>query len=852
VTSERRWAISSASSWMRERRLDVTDSMRDRTDALSRRWEARRERSGGWHDRVQDWRDHVQDWRDRVQDWRDGASGSGSRARIGGRRDLREHWTRIPFGRPEMIVLAVITTVAALLRFWDLGRTGFRGDEAVYAGQAAVLAGDQGMDRHFILASRGNSNFLLFQEVLSLVYRVVGVGDVTARVVSATMSVATVVVVYFIGRLLRGPRVAACAAVVLALSGYAVGLGRLALLDSTAALMVAVSLLFAVLWQRTPRALWLCALFASVALAVQAKVTTGLLAVAFAIALLLLQWWRELDRRSLGLAVLAGLVALVPAFVQVSANANIMWDFLKTSLHRASPVPWYYYLSTLVSYDGLVFVVILLAAVVAGAIRSTRRDVVIWAWVGVFTVFLIAYPLKAFNYVLPLLPALAVLAGIGLASITVPRVRPAYLAAAATVVGLGVSAPNLAAAVEDDSSAGMREAALWIKDNTAPGDGVMTLSHGSAQYVIPFYSGHDGYPYGRFRLDTVLPGGSVVSAPVTSRGQLPIEWVSGWPQKLIGDGRVNYLIYVTNPLDDPPEQDQFVGTMTQRDFRGLIEGYGGQLVHTVYYHHEGRAFIYRVTKRAPRPTVDFAPASIDHLRVTGRGFAPLAAVSVTYHGSPVATTKTDGNGLVDLTLAMPDRAQLAYHLVLTDAQGNAASTTGLPASSVSYVSEDGKLTVTGRSYTPGSAVTVYYHEKAIARARAGKDGTVVIRVPLPASSQSRYRLRLTDDEGRTAWATGLAAPVMKASLEGTTVKVSGDNFLPDSSVAVGYHGVSLGRASTDSAGTFTATMRLTVPLRAGYRLVVTDPAGRRASVVGLSNEHEVSSASNGSTTGGPR
>ena len=73
----------------------------------------------------------------------------------------REHWLRRH--RLEIVLVGLIVAVAAGLRLWNLARVGFGGDEAVYAGQAAVLSGDDEMRRHFILASRGNSNLLLYQ-----------------------------------------------------------------------------------------------------------------------------------------------------------------------------------------------------------------------------------------------------------------------------------------------------------------------------------------------------------------------------------------------------------------------------------------------------------------------------------------------------------------------------------------------------------------------------------------------------------------------------------------------------------------------------------------------------------------
>src|SRR6266704_6659912 len=136
------------------------------------------------------------------------------------------------FRRLDLPLIAIMA-FAAFLRLWDLGRVGLRGDEAVYAGQAAVLAGAKGFDRYFILFSRGDSNFLLFQEAVSLVYRVVGIGDVTPRAVAATFSILTVGFTYGIGATLFGRRTGLFSALLIAVSVYAVMLGRLALLDST-------------------------------------------------------------------------------------------------------------------------------------------------------------------------------------------------------------------------------------------------------------------------------------------------------------------------------------------------------------------------------------------------------------------------------------------------------------------------------------------------------------------------------------------------------------------------------------------------------------------------------------------
>jgi hypothetical protein len=117
------------------------------------------------------------------------------------------------------LALLAILAVATFLRVWKLGAIGFRGDEAVYAGQASVLAGNHEAERWFTLISRGNSNFLLYQQIVALVYRAVGISDVAARVVAALCSTLTVPVTFLIAKLLYGRRAGLYAALLLARAG---------------------------------------------------------------------------------------------------------------------------------------------------------------------------------------------------------------------------------------------------------------------------------------------------------------------------------------------------------------------------------------------------------------------------------------------------------------------------------------------------------------------------------------------------------------------------------------------------------------------------------------------------------
>ncbi|HEY9473554.1 MAG TPA: glycosyltransferase family 39 protein [Mycobacteriales bacterium] len=676
-----------------------------------------------------------------------------------------------------------------------------------------------------------------------MVYRVVGVSDVAARALSAFFSILTVVLLYVLGRVLYDRWVAAIAALVLAVSGYSVGLGRMALLDSTATCFVVLAVLFLALWLRSPDVRWACGFAAATMLGAQAKVTSILVVPVLVITLLLTGSWRRLSVKTVVLGSVSGLVALAPGIVQMAAQPSVLAAFLDQSLQRRSAVPWTYYPQVLLRAEGVALVLVLGVGILVAAGWPRRADILPWSWVAVFGLFFALYPLKAFNYLLPVAPALALLAGRGLAQVRLARV-PAVAIAGSLAVGLClVSAPAVASVVRDDSNVGAREAARWLANHAPAGAGVMAMSHGSAQYVYSFYAGLDAYPFGRFRLSTVLPGGAIATPHPAPPGRLPLDWVTLRPGPLIDNGTVSYLVYTTGELDDPPEQSQIIETMTQRQFRALIETYGGQLVHTVRWNHEARAYVYRVTKRAAPPRVTFTVTD-QSLEVRGVGFERGAPVTVTYNRKRLATTIADSSGAVTASVPRPENTQHAYFLVLTDSAGNSASAIGLPAPSVRLTSIAGMESAVGRGFTPGAKVKVTYHGMLVAVATAAADGTVQVSLQNPPSVQPRYRLRMTDTDGHTAWVAGYPAPTIAFSALGGSVNVTGQHFEPLSTVTLTYHKRVVARAATDATGAFSARFVLPTASRQGYVLRATDSDGRVATVSGL-----VSSKATPSTDG---
>jgi hypothetical protein len=141
--------------------------------------------------------------------------------------------------------------------------------------------------------------------------------------------------------------------------------------------------------------------------------------------------------------------------------------------------------------------------------------------------------------------------------------------------------------------------------------------------------------------------------------------------------------------------------------------------------------------------------------------------------------------------------------------------------------------VSGHQFSAGSPVQITYHGKALGRATADTKGTVTATLPLPADAKPRYQLRLTDSYGVTAWASGIQPALIKFTVRGSSVQVTGTHFAPSATVSVSYHGQVVARPKASAAGSFSAHFTLPPHSAKSYQLVAADASGRRAVAVGL-------------------
>jgi hypothetical protein len=89
--------------------------------------------------------------------------------------------------RFSWLFAVLIAVISVSLRVWHIDALGINSDEAVYAGQAAALAGDKDLIPYFPVF---RAHPLLFQSMLSLPYHW-GVSTLVGRLMSAAFGLAT-------------------------------------------------------------------------------------------------------------------------------------------------------------------------------------------------------------------------------------------------------------------------------------------------------------------------------------------------------------------------------------------------------------------------------------------------------------------------------------------------------------------------------------------------------------------------------------------------------------------------------------------------------------------------------------
>lgn len=304
--------------------------------------------------------------------------------------------------------IAAIMALAIVLRLWGLNQIGFNTDEAVYSGQAAAIAQSPILKDIFPVF---RAHPLLFQFSLALLFKF-GVSDLTARLLAVAIGVATVYVVYRLGSLLYGEGAGILAALIMAAMPYHVIVTRQVLLDGPMVLFSTLTLYLLARYALTERSVWLHAVGIGMGLTFLAK-ETGLILIGAVYAFFALASEINVRVRDLVLSLILMIVIMLPFPLSLilAGGSKVGGQYLVWQLFRRPNHTWDFYFTTVPGAIGILVIIVALLGLWLLRKQNTWREKLLVWWILVPVVFFQIWPTKGFQYLLPVAPALAVLAG---------------------------------------------------------------------------------------------------------------------------------------------------------------------------------------------------------------------------------------------------------------------------------------------------------------------------------------------------------------------------------------------------------------------------------------------------------
>jgi hypothetical protein len=475
-------------------------------------------------------------------------------------------WTRSPWA----MVLAILG-IGAFLRGWDLGVVGLNSDEAVYNGQGASIAGVRELAPYF---PTFRAHPLLFQTLLSFGFRFHD-PELFGRMAAAAVGVATIWVVFLTGRLLYGVRAGVLAALLIALMPYHVVVSRQILLDGPMVLWATASLYLLARYAATRRMIWLYGAAGGLGLTVLSKEGSIILLGSVYAFLALTPLLRFRLRELVGPAILFAVVcSAFPLALRIAGAQRTGGNFLAWQLFRRPNHSFLFYPTVVPLAIGLGVVVAAGLGMWLMRNRGSWRETLLIAWIAVPVVFFELFPIKGFQYLLPIAPAVAVLAARFLATWHPSQLRdgrarrlldrPWIMPAAIAAVAVSLAIPSWTRIQPSSSSTflagsggvpGGREAGRWIDQHVPVGAQMMSVGPSMAN-ILQYYGHRKIY------------GLSVSPNPLHRN---PVYEAMPNPDRLVRDNELQYVVWDAFSADRSP--------FFSRKLLRYVERYNGAVAH---------------------------------------------------------------------------------------------------------------------------------------------------------------------------------------------------------------------------------------------------------------------------------
>jgi 4-amino-4-deoxy-L-arabinose transferase-like glycosyltransferase len=408
----------------------------------------------------------------------------------------------------NVAMLLAVMAIALVVRVAYINQLGYNSDEAVYAGQGAAIAQVPILKDIFPVF---RAHPLLFQFIVALSYKF-GTNDIIPRLLSVVIGLATVFLVYDIGKRLYGVPAGLLSALFLAVMPYHVVVTRQVLLDGPMVFCTTLTLYFLVRFSQTEKSIWLISVGVGMGLSFLAKETSILMVGAiFAFLALSPKIKVRIIDIILSLIMMAVIMAPFPLSVSLAGGGSdsktgqyLVWQLFRRPNHT-----WDFYPTVVPPAVGIGIIIAAVAGLLLLRKQNSWKERLLILWVITPSIFFELWPTKGFQYLLPAAPAVAILAGRFFAQWRVPIPKSGVVWAIAEVamallpfvIALSMFSNTWKQIIPSQSDQfiagtgglpGARETGTWIRDHVPLGSTFMAIGPSMAN-IVKFYGYRQAY-----------------------------------------------------------------------------------------------------------------------------------------------------------------------------------------------------------------------------------------------------------------------------------------------------------------------------------------------------------------------
>ena len=461
---------------------------------------------------------------------------------------LREHSKQIL----SILILGLILSISIFLNFYNLGSYPFNPDESVYSAQAAIWAGHDQYRDNFLLFSRLATNFQVHQVIVGTFFKFFGQNEFVARLPSAIFGVLTVLLVFLLADTMFNRRTALLSSFFMATNNYLIHFNRQDHLEATLILFLVLSTLLFMKWKGTKKNYYFYSFLLSTLIMVMIKVIIllpfGVLIIYFIYSENEYENFKKMMFKPLSILVFLVVMAYTFYYIYWIVGINNYINTLIYATGRQSKQVSTFYIDIIKLFMG--YAIPFLAIIgVANAIQTRNRgELFIAIWAISVIIFFTYYPLQGYSYILPAVPAIAILCArvfdrlMSIVKIPIPIIIVLLLAIPASTSSSLYYPYNTLSSVNNMDEGiierfdpiryvAIQDATAWLNSNADKNSGVLVYTFAD-HHNMAYYSGLRTYTVKNY------PG---FYMPVNGNAQIMWDPVDSY--SLIKSGDVNYVFF---------------------------------------------------------------------------------------------------------------------------------------------------------------------------------------------------------------------------------------------------------------------------------------------------------------------